>query len=377
MPGEDIKSGRPVGGNMVEKLNIDRNKPIKIDPDYVFPVTAVKEVDNTIKKYRCCMCGTVYKVQKGNFPAAGKSQLFKGNNGYLPFCRSCVETLFECYTNFYCGNEEHALRHICQMFDWYYSPFASSMTIKKAKLGKSRVGAYPGAMQTTQVARKGTCFADTMVEEQMVTNWTPVIENEDGTISENHDEDEFVVTKEIMKFWGKGFKADQYEFLESEYKDWCTKNVCNTKSQQEIYKNIALAQLNIRIAQQTGGKVVDAQKALQDLMSSAAILPKQTADNVLADTQTFGTLLKKYEDSDPIPEPDERWKDVDGIRKYMNAWFRGGLAKALKIKNENSELYDEEVDEYKKYTVEKKTVDEQEDVSGYASIFDTDKKEET
>lgn len=375
MPDTNQNLGRPDGGSIADMLNIERNKNLKVDPSYKFPAIQVKAVDNSIKKYRCVTCGTTYKVQKGNFPSSSKSQLFKGNNGYVPICKHCAEVLFDSYTRAFCGNEEHALRQMCQLFDWFYSPAASAMAYKKSKLGASRINTYPTVMYSTQVARKGCCFFDTLAAESGVALTTSA--SDGAPLSTGEEEDEYVVTKDVIKFWGKGFTADQYEFLQNEYDDWCTKNVCNTKSQQEIYKNIALAQLNIRIAQQTGGKVVDAQKALQDLMSSAAILPKQTADNVLADTQTFGTLLKKFEDTDPIPEPREEWRDVDGIIKYMKAWFRGGLAKALKIKNENAKLYDEEVKEYKKYTVTKKTAAEQEDVSGYASIFDTEKGEGT
>ena len=104
-------------------------------------------------------------------------------------------------------------------------------------------------------------------------------------------------------------------------------------------------------------------------MNSANILPKQNSDNILADTQTFGTLLRKFEETAPIPEPSPAWRDVDGIRRYMNTWFRGGLAKALKISNENTALYDEAVEEMQRYTVQPVTVSEQESAND-ASIFD-------
>ena len=182
--------------------------------------------------------------------------------------------------------------------------------------------------------------------------------------------DDFVVTKDMVRTWGGGFTPEQYHFLEDEYADWIAKNVCNTKSQEELYRNIALAQLDVRITRQKGGKVSDALDALQKLMSSANILPRQTSENILADTQTFGTLLKKFEETDPIPEPEERWKDVDGIRKYMNTWFRGGLAKALKINNENAELYDEAVEELQKYTVQ--PPNESSSGQSETSMFDAD-----
>ncbi len=146
--------------------------------------------------------------------------------------------------------------------------------------------------------------------------------------------------------------------------------MCNTKTQEELYKNISIAQLNIRIAQMNGNAkaVAEAMDALQKLMNSANILPKQTSDNILAETMTFGTFLQKIEETSPLPEPDERWKDVDGIRRYMNTWFRGGLAKALRISNENTALYDEAVEEMQRYTVRPASVTGRE--ANDASIFD-------
>ena len=33
-----------------------------------------------------------------------------------------------------------------------------------------------------------------------------------------------------------------------------------------------------------------------------------------------------------MPEPDEAWQDVDGIRRYINVWFLGHLCKMMGIK---------------------------------------------
>ena len=358
------KNGRPEGGDLRSSVRIDLSKKISVNQEFNMSRIQVREVDPHEKAFRCCMCGHVYNKQQGNFMSGGASPLWKGNNGYLPFCKPCCETLMSNYTSFYSGNEEHALRHLCCMFDWYYCDMASAMTKAQVKLDGSRALLYPSKANTRQVVQKGTTFLDTIRDESIGND---IVDIED--IPDQDDEPEFCVTREMVRTWGKGFTADQYQFLEEEFADWTSKNVCKTKAQEELFRNISLAQLDVRIARQNGGKVTEAQKALQDLMNSANILPKQNADNILADTQTFGTLLKKYEETAPIPEPDERWKDVDGIRRYMNTWFRGGLAKALKINNENSALYEEAVEEMGQYTVHPVSVTAS-DSSNDASIFD-------
>ena len=362
------RAGKPEGGSIPESVRINRHKPIRINSEYIPPNIRLKPPDNEKRKYYCCMCGNDYPRQKGNFPSGGKSLLWRGNNGYLPFCRSCTDILMQTMVSFYDGNEEHALRHLCSIFDWCYNDTASAMTLaSEAHTTNSRIGLYPSKMAMRPSAMHGETFLDTIREEveqhNSFTDLSLVAPEEDI------DENDFTVTREMIRTWGKGFTPDQYQFLEEEYQEWITKNVCKTKSQEELFRNIALAQLDVRIARQNGGKVTESLKALQDLMNSANILPKQNSDNILADTQTFGTLLKKFEETEPIPEPDERWKDVDGIRRYMNTWFRGGLAKALKINNENAALYDEAVEEMQRYTVEPVTVSSDEG-SNDASIFD-------
>ena len=360
------RAGKPKGGSIPENVRLNRHQPIRINLEYTPPTIRLKAPSNEEKKYYCCMCGHDYPKQKGNFASGGKSLIWKGNNGYLPFCRSCIEIMMQSLTSFYSGNEEHALRHLCAMFDWCYNDVASAMTLAEAYNQNSRISVYPSKMCTRPSAMHGETFLDTIREEVEEQNsFTDVTLVEDTPNEENN----FVVTREMIRTWGKGFTQDQYQFLEEEFEDWTKKNVCKTKAQEELFRNIALAQLDVRIARQKGGKVSEAQKALQDLMNSANILPKQNSDNILADTQTFGTLLKKFEETAPIPEPAESWKDVDGIRRYMNTWFRGGLAKALKINNENTALYDEAVKEMQRYTVQPVAVNAADNAND-SSIFD-------
>ncbi len=370
---EALKNGRepgmkPEGFSNIGNVKLMNRKPIKINMDFEMPDFDAKLMDADCKEFRCSMCGKTYRTQRGNFISSTNSPLWKGNNGYTTFCKTCAENLMISFTRLYSGNEEHAIRHLCYIFDWYYSETISAMTRTQASTVPGRIPIYPAKANTVQGQKKRSTYVDTLKDEQELrdANLLTIVEDVQDVEEEN---DDFEITKEMVRAWGSGFSKEEYRYLETEYNDWITKNVCNTKSQEEIYRNIVLAQLDIRIARQRGGKVSEAQKALQDLMNSANILPRQNAENILADTQTFGTLLKKFEETDPIPEPDERWRDVDGIRKYMNTWFRGGLAKALKIKNENARLYEEAEEEFDKYTVAPAKINSAEQKPD-SSIFD-------
>ena len=64
---------------------------------------------------------------------------------------------------------------------------------------------------------------------------------------------------------------------------------------------------------------------------------------------TFGTLIKKFENEKPIPEPLPEWMDADWIRKYVVVWFFGNLCRMMGKENPYQEEYDEEM---AKYTVD-------------------------
>jgi hypothetical protein len=114
-----------------------------------------------------------------------------------------------------------------------------------------------------------------------------------------------------------------------------------------LIKQICLTQLEIEKRRANNEKVDPIVKTLQDLLGSSNLKPAQETGANSADQQTFGTWIKKFEHDHPIPEPDEEWKDVDGIKKYMNIWFFGHLARMLDIKNDNEDAYWEEVNKYK------------------------------
>ena len=359
--GAKTKSNLPLSKTVL--ANTDRNTTI--NKDFKLPPFYSEDLDPD-RKYYCTCCGKKFPTQRGNF-SKSKSLLYRGNNGYIPICKECLSqyylTLAE---SFYEGEhaEEKAIERICQIVDWPYSERAVELTMNRPS-SMNRITSYPSKINITAIQKKdGETYLDTLklrsANNNLIMSEDDIDDEEEEVnlqdSSESTENEGFKVTKEIIRTWGTGFTPEQYEYLEDQYSDWKAKCVCNTKPQEELYKNLARAQLNVIIAQQGGGKVSDALNDVQKLMSSANILPKQNSDNPYADTETFGTLLKKYEETRPIPEPAPEWRDVDGIRKYVNTWFRGGLAKALHIENKNTKLFDEQMKEMNRYTVSKTDV---------------------
>ena len=184
-------------------------------------------------------------------------------------------------------------------------------------------------------------------------NAAKVVQSHDEIIDQNdpnHRRED--ISEEDVWFFGPGYTAGQYKYLREQYEDWCLRYDCQSKAQEEIFKTLAIAQLNVQTSQQEGNqkKTTEAIRTLQDLMDTAKIKPKQKDDAALVEQNTFGTLIKKWEDEEPIPEPLDEWKDVDHIKHYITAWFFGHLASMFHLDNDSAHEYEEEI---RKNTVER------------------------
>lgn len=311
--------------------------------------------------YRCTCCGRYYPSLRGNF-FPSRSQLFKGWGGYYPVCKPCLERYFAWMASeIYCGNEIDALGRACELMDLYYSEDIAAAANVKGRPGATALGSYLSRLATT---KKGdVSYIDTVLEimdqgnddaakirEAAQEEAERIIEEAKEQAAEAMDRASRQLTLddipvEVKRRFGYGFEPEEYQYLQEQYEDWVSCYACDTKIQDELFKNICIAQLNIVKAQQTGGDVAKATKAFNDLVLMANIAPKQQKD-LIGEGDTFGTLIQRWEEEEPIPEPDEKWRDADGIKKYISTWFFGHLAKMFKVENDWSAVYEEELAQY-------------------------------
>lgn len=309
----------------------------------------------------CACCGKRFMHQKDNFSPA-QSELWRGNNHYFPVCKSCMDKLVDHYTQAL-GNEDEAMKRVCMLFDIYYSEGLLKSTAKHTP-NTSRMTAWIRHCNMTQ--NHGKTF-DTYLEE---INGRVI--NDVSDISETRPNGG-KVSQRMVGFWGPGFNEAEYVRLDNEYKDWITRYECSTKAQEELFKAISMAQIMLTKAYQTGDtkKVKEASDTLQNLLGSANIKPNQTNDNALAEANTFGTLIKKWEDKKPIPEAAPEWRDVDGIGKYFRTWVTGPMMELFKIKNPWQKEYEEGMAPYTAHRPEYTGGEEEENESIRNAIFGT------
>lgn len=171
--------------------------------------------------------------------------------------------------------------------------------------------------------------------------------------------------KNAKKRFGGGYSNEDYMFLENEYQDWITRYECNTKAQETIFERLSFKKWEINNATKKGLPTKDLDKTFQELLATANIQPRQTGMDAMADAQTLGTLIQKWENERPLPEIDEELKDVDKIGLYIEVFFRGHLSKMFGLKNSLSHIYENFME---KYTVKRPQYEEDDDTE---LVFDS------
>ena len=296
-------------------------------------------------KYTCLYCGNEY-VDTNYYNTNSE---FYINIGKLPYCKQCIEKFyqyyFDKYTNEGCVTPERkAIKRLCMAFDIYYREDVFNSALKKVREGDiiiSPMSQYMKLIQLFQYNRNKETYENTITKEEekeLIAN-IPL-----------EDSDDFKVDEKTIEFFGAGFTDADYKFLKREYEDWTARHECKTKTQEEIFKDICFNRLQNLKALQKGEETKDITAAFQKMLDSGKLQPKQNSGDTMADNQTFGTLIDKWENTRPLPEIDEELKDVDKIALYINIFFKGHLAKMMGLKNGLSNLYTKFM---KKYTVEK------------------------
>ena len=341
-------------------------------------------VEERPEKWWCTRCGKMFTKQKGSFPAS-QSSLYKSNGGYLPVCRHCLEDLFQHYKAAL-GDEKKAIYRLCMKFDIYWSDQCYDMLSRSSSA--TRMSAYIGKTNIVQFA--GKTFDDTLDEEEAdrikrqlagpILIQSESVDITDGDLAHQGEKaTAFVITPEIIDFWGGGFDPAFYRELESRRAHWCKGNEDSMDiGELAVIKQICIMEVTINRDAAAGKSIAQSSGALNNLLGSANLKPVQKKDEALEeDNQPFGVWIRKIENTEPIPEAEPEFKDVDGIAKYIMVWFFGHLCKMLKIHNKYSRLYEEEIARLKVERPEYEGEDEEtilEDIFERASANEEDRE---
>ena len=151
-------------------------------------------------------------------------------------------------------SEEEAVRRICMSYDIYYSQSLVDI-MKKGSKPNRRMSYYISKTSLTQFANK--TYANTLAEEKELA------EKEAANNIVADDSDEIGIKETDHKFWGFGFNAEDMEFLNNKYQEWTFSHECNTHSQEVIFKQICMLELQILKNMQSGAPTAPLQKQLR------------------------------------------------------------------------------------------------------------------
>ena len=306
-----------------------------------------KEGITTPETLHCLCCGKEFSSNE----IYDSDSEFHSSIGKIPYCKECIDNFYQHYLKKYemleyPNPERKAIERICMALDIYYKDkiFDSAVKDSKTRTNATLIALYLKQVKLYQYRNKNydttinDKFKDMRDEESAMSVYT------------KQDEKQSEEIKTAIKFFGSGFSDDDYIFLHEQYVDWTTRHECETKSQEEMFKQICFTQLELLKATRAKQDTKDLNATFLKQLEAAKLQPKQNKGETVSETQTFGTLIDKWENTRPIPEIDEDLRDVDKIGKYINIFFKGHLSKMMGIKNVFCKAYD---DFMKKYSVKK------------------------
>lgn len=308
------------------------------------------------------------------------SALFRAT-GKIPYCKECIGYVFEKYQEEYeklgyASPDKKAIERMCMMLDLYYSDEIVDGIYKiRNSDDNSRFNSMPliaaYMCRINMIQHKNKNYNTTIHERYEAARQQDQIDK-GYDINFYTDDDSYKndAMKSSIKIFGKGFSNDDYVYLYDQYCDWTSRHECNTKAQEEVFKNICLTQLQLLKAMknpENTTEIKDLSTQLQKWLDTGKLQPKQNSGDVVSDAQTFGTLIDKWENTRPIPEVDASLEDIDKLGVFVDVLLRGHLAKTAGIPSGYSDKYD---DFMKQFSVEREEYfDEEDNEAIYEALF--------
>ena len=270
------------------------------------------------KNQKCTCCGTSKSTVTGYY--ISYSPLYASNDKKMTMCKDCVIDIYERYVDFY-GDETKALYRLSLLVDGYFSLALVDILMAQAKKTNTSLVRVYFQKANSLPQFKGKTSMDS--EHISLEDGTLYLTNEPIQQEEVQEiEDDFIITSEIIRRWGRGLPKDDYSFLEEKYQELIAVYDHRNPVQRMLYQNISRTQLEAEKARRNGNPAMyeKMMSTLSKLMGDGNIKPVQ--ENAVSDDEaSFGLFIKKIESEEPIPEPLDEFQDVDGFRKYIDEWF--------------------------------------------------------
>ncbi len=314
---------------MAERKQLMKQSPQKVVKDA--KPTEVEPKVLSDEQYRCTCCGHKYKKQETYFNRS-KSPIYKGNNGFMSICQNCIAELYEQYIKFYNGDEDAAAERICQITDTYFSPevWAVSRKISNSRNGKSRnrFSTYISKLNLNNQGT-GTTYSDTLVRR-----WEADVSNAETT-KEVEDNDDIETPVDVVRRFGTGFSAGDYDSLQYEYQNWVDRyGDPIDKRQEELYVSICYMKLNLQKLLQKGESSIGAaSNSYKSQIEAATTEIEDRKKKAEAEKQLspLGEMIRDIEEYCPAEYYKDKklYVDFDHLREYIERFMTRPLRNLL------------------------------------------------
>lgn len=317
----------------------------------------------------CCRCGTAYGRRKGYFPVS-YAALYKGG-GYLPFCKACVDTMYNEYLQQCNGDAKQAVRQMCRKLDIYWNDQIFDSVEKKATTRTvmtnyiTRVNGikYAGKSYDDTLKAAGALWRFDQDSSFATPNTQISYEENEAAGSEPADRSISIedIPPDVIEYWGPGYTPDMYQDLEQRRIYWTNNlpdGVTPDVGMEALIRQICNLEIDINKCRADGKSPDKLIGMLDKLISSMNLKPGQRGEDSGYDKTPYGVWIDRLEHDRPVPDPDPELRDVDGIVQKISIWFYGHASKMLGIKNMFCKMYDDKMQEFR---IERAEADEDDD----------------
>lgn len=244
------------------------------------------------------------------------SAIYKGSKR-LPICKTCVASLYTDFLNKTNDDYRLSLYYVCRLLDIV---FVERIYVSVYQELQPNVGICGKFIQKINSLPQynGKVFSDSDFLD-VNDSVKPSVVTEDG----------FIVTEEMGFRWGAGLKSEDYKFLDRQLSALLPRADQTNTVQMMYVEDICQLRLEADKARKNNKlkEYNDTMKTISNLMSDANLKPMQ--DETDLGKISFGEWIARIENDEPIPEPTEEFKDVDGIGKYISKWFTNQIGVML------------------------------------------------
>ncbi|EIA5733560.1 hypothetical protein K7N28_001435 [Staphylococcus pseudintermedius] len=277
--------------------------------------------DAKVEKIKTCVHCNRNLVRDTNFISInGKNAAFP--DGYYPVCKRCIEELV--------NEPVEGYKNFINVLMGVNRPYKEE---EFNKVGRQR---YKYLVRKNPTRNK-----ELFIESDRFFNAYEAKLTED-TIEKLTPEE----LRDCQLYWGEEYVEDEYLFLISRYEDYCNAYDVDTPTFQNIITQICQLELDIRKKRIKSVNTKDETKMIMDLMRTAGIAPSQEKASKTNENETFGVMVKRWENEKPVPEALPEFKDIDNIEKYMRNNFLSPMLTSLEADNPYEEEYQEHVEKY-------------------------------